>query len=183
MPTAIRSAKGLNKAWAAFRSAIGLHGCLQVCTRGVHGIYSGMHSLQAIGRCSDEDAITVEGFDGRLIVMQAIIRAVCAIIDAFHFEVPAVSNQLDGEQEVTPDANAPDGGADGADIHLSKSVHVSVMSLSSSENDRRAAEFRHASGDTRTRQTCVFPVRAKFARQTPRVVWFCKPTPLRPQLA
>jgi len=45
---------------------------------------------------------------------QAIIRAVCAIIDAFHFEVPVAGNGLNPDEAADADGDVADGGDEGA---------------------------------------------------------------------
>ena len=45
---------------------------------------------------------------------QAIIRAVCAVIDAFHFAVPVVGDRPEAEEEAIADGDAAYVGDDGA---------------------------------------------------------------------
>ena len=50
------------------------------------------------------------------LTVQAIIRAVCAIIDAFHFEVPAAGDAAGPADEAGTDADAADGDTGGVYI-------------------------------------------------------------------
>lgn len=56
--------------------------------------------------------------DGHCTAVQAIIRAVCAIIDAFHFAVPVAGDEAAHGEDAKTDGNVADEGAEGR-FHVS----------------------------------------------------------------
>ncbi len=58
--------------------------------------------------------LVLHGLIAHSVFTQAIIRAVCAIIDAFHSAVPVVGDRLEPEEAAMADGDAADGGNDGA---------------------------------------------------------------------